>query len=51
MSGIYRDDIIAILESWKIMADEKILIVEDEPAVARGLEYALKKEGYQVVQS
>ena len=30
------------------MADEKILIVEDEPAVARGLEYALKKEGYQV---
>ena len=32
------------------MADEKILIVEDEPAVARGLEYALKKEGYQVTK-
>jgi DNA-binding response OmpR family regulator len=25
------------------MAGERILIVEDEPAVARGLEYALKR--------
>jgi two-component system alkaline phosphatase synthesis response regulator PhoP len=31
------------------MAGERILIVEDEPAVARGLEYALKKEGYEVL--
>lgn len=31
------------------MASEKILIVEDERAVARGLEYALRNEGYQVL--
>ncbi len=30
------------------MQRERILIVEDEPAVARGLEYALKAEGYKV---
>lgn len=31
------------------MAGEKILIVEDENAVARGLEYALQNEGYEVL--
>lgn len=31
------------------MSNETILIVEDEPAVARGLEYGLKAEGYQVL--
>ena len=31
------------------MAHEKILIVEDEPAVARGIEYALKAEGFVVL--
>lgn len=31
------------------MSGERILIVEDEPAVARGLEYALRREGYQVL--
>lgn len=31
------------------MAGEKILIVEDEPAVARGLQYGLEKEGYTVL--
>jgi DNA-binding response OmpR family regulator len=30
------------------MSGERILIVEDEPAVARGLEYGLKSEGFQV---
>ncbi len=30
------------------MAGETILIVEDEPAVARGLEYGLKAEGFSV---
>lgn len=30
------------------MAGERILIVEDERAVARGLEYALTREGFQV---
>ena len=30
------------------MQRERILVVEDEPAVARGLEYALKAEGYKV---
>lgn len=30
------------------MAGERILVVEDEPAVARGLEYALRAEGYDV---
>jgi DNA-binding response OmpR family regulator len=30
------------------MPGEKILIVEDEPAVVRGLSYALEKEGYRV---
>jgi DNA-binding response OmpR family regulator len=30
------------------MAGEKILIVEDERAVARGLEYALEDEGFEV---
>ena len=33
------------------MAGERILIVEDEPAVARGLEYALTKEGFVVLQA
>ena len=28
------------------MAGESILIVEDEPAVARGLQYGLEKEGF-----
>jgi DNA-binding response OmpR family regulator len=31
------------------MAGEKILIVEDEKAVARGLEYALQAEGFKVL--
>jgi DNA-binding response OmpR family regulator len=31
------------------MAGEKILIVEDERAVARGLEYALQNEGFEVL--
>ncbi len=31
------------------MPGEKILIVEDEPAVARGLEYGLDKEGFAVL--
>ena len=31
------------------MAGERILIVEDERAVARGLEYALAKEGFAVL--
>ena len=30
------------------MKRERVLIVEDEPAVARGLEYALKQEGFEV---
>jgi DNA-binding response OmpR family regulator len=30
------------------MSGERILIVEDEPAVARGLEYGLKSEAFQV---
>jgi DNA-binding response OmpR family regulator len=33
------------------LAGERILIVEDEPAVARGLEYALTKEGFVVLQA
>ncbi len=31
------------------MSNERILIVEDERAVARGLEYALQREGYTVL--
>lgn len=31
------------------MSSEKILIVEDEPAVARGLQYGLEKEGFTVL--
>jgi len=31
-----------------MMKRERVLIVEDEPAVARGLEYALKEEGFEV---
>ena len=31
------------------MTGERILIVEDERAVARGLEYGLQADGYQVV--
>lgn len=31
------------------MTGERILIVEDEPAVARGLEYGLSKEGFSVL--
>ena len=31
------------------MSDERILIVEDERAVARGLAYGLRKEGYEVM--
>jgi DNA-binding response OmpR family regulator len=31
------------------VAKERILIVEDEPAVARGLEYGFESEGYQVL--
>lgn len=31
------------------MAGEAILIVEDEPAVARGLEYGLRLEGFEVL--
>ena len=31
-----------------MMRRERVLIVEDEPAVARGLEYALKEEGFEV---
>lgn len=30
------------------MSGERILVIEDEPAVARGLEYGLKSEGFQV---
>lgn len=30
------------------MKRERVLIVEDEPAVAKGLEYALKEEGFEV---
>jgi two-component system alkaline phosphatase synthesis response regulator PhoP len=30
------------------MSGERVLIVEDEPAVARGLEYGLEADGYQV---
>src|SRR5690349_12356509 len=30
------------------MAGERILMVEDEPAVARGLKYGLEREGFQV---
>lgn len=30
------------------MSNERILLVEDEAAVARGLEYALTSEGYQI---
>jgi DNA-binding response OmpR family regulator len=30
------------------VSDERILVVEDERAVARGLEYGLKKEGFKV---
>ena len=33
------------------MAGEKILIVEDEKAVARGLEYALQNEGFDVLMA
>ncbi len=35
-------------DNW-IMAGERILIVEDERAVARGLEYALQVEGFDVL--
>jgi DNA-binding response OmpR family regulator len=31
------------------MPGERILIVEDEPAVARGLQYGLESEGYEVL--
>jgi two-component system response regulator VicR len=31
------------------MAGERILVVEDESAVARGLEYALRHEGFEVL--
>jgi len=31
------------------MAEETILVVEDEPSVARGLEYGLKAEGFSVL--
>ena len=31
------------------MTGERILIVEDERAVARGLEYGLRKEGFEVL--
>jgi two-component system alkaline phosphatase synthesis response regulator PhoP len=31
------------------VAGERILIVEDEPAVARGLEYGLAREGFEVL--
>lgn len=31
------------------MATDRILIVEDEKAEARGLEYALQVEGYKVL--
>ncbi|HSN74565.1 MAG TPA: response regulator transcription factor [Anaerolineae bacterium] len=33
------------------MAGERILIVEDERAVARGLEYGLRAEGFEVLQA
>ena len=33
------------------MKKERVLIVEDEPAVARGLEYALKQEGFEVFRA
>ena len=31
------------------MAGERIKIFEDEPAVARGLQYGLDKEGFEVL--
>jgi DNA-binding response OmpR family regulator len=31
------------------MANERILIIEDEPAIARGMEYALRAEGFNVL--
>ena len=31
------------------MAGERILLVEDERAVARGLEYGLRAEGFEVL--
>jgi DNA-binding response OmpR family regulator len=31
------------------MPGERVLLVEDEPAVARGLEYGLEREGYEVL--
>lgn len=33
------------------MAGERILVVEDEPAVARGLEYGLTSEGFHVLRA
>lgn len=33
------------------MTGERILVVEDEPAVARGLEYGLTSEGFQVLRA
>lgn len=33
------------------MTGERILVVEDEPAVARGLEYGLISEGFQVLRA
>jgi len=33
------------------MAGERILVVEDERAVARGLEYALQDEGFSVLSA
>jgi DNA-binding response OmpR family regulator len=38
-----------IREEEKRMTAERILIVEDERAVARGLEYGLSKEGFKVL--
>ena len=35
----------------KKMPGERILIVEDERAVARGLEYGLEKEGFAVLMA
>jgi DNA-binding response OmpR family regulator len=34
---------------WKSVAGERVLIVEDERAVARGLEYGLTSEGFAVL--